>query len=80
MAFESAKQFLVHLTTLKFFDPTKLTRLLTEASNQGLGFILQQQLGGKWHVVQAGSRFLSDPESRYATIEKEMLGVTWAVI
>ena len=24
--------------------------------------------------------FLSDRESRYATIEKEMLGVTWAVI
>ena len=80
IAFESAKQLLVDLPTLKFFDPTKLTRLLTDASNKGLGFILQQQSGDKWHVVQAGSRFLTDTESRYATIEKEMLGVTWAVI
>ena len=80
IAFESAKQLLVDLPTLKFFDPTKLTRLLTDASNKGLGFILQQQWGDKWHVLQADSRFLSDPESQYATIEKEMLGVAWAVI
>ena len=30
--------------------------------------------------MQAGFHFLSDPKSWYATIEKEMLGVTWAVI
>ena len=30
--------------------------------------------------MQAGSRIFGDPESRYATIEKEMLVVTWAVI
>ena len=30
-------------------------------------------------MIQAGSRFLSDPETRYATVEKEMLGVAWAI-
>ena len=36
--------------------------------------------GDNWRIVQAGSRFLSDTETRYATIETEMLGVTWAVL
>ena len=30
--------------------------------------------------LQAGSRFLSDTESRYATIKKEVLGVSWAIL
>ena len=42
---------------------------------RGLGFVLRQQsLDGKWNVVQAGSRFLSDAENRYAMIELECLG------
>ena len=46
----------------------------------GLGFILQQkQPTGEWRVVQAGSRSLTDVETRYATIELEMLAVAWAV-
>ena len=31
-------------------------------------------------LVQAGSRFLSSVESRYAVIELEMLAVAWAVM
>jgi len=30
-------------------------------------------------LVQAGSQFLSDAESRYATIELELLAVMWAI-
>jgi len=65
--------------TLQFFDPQKPTRLCTDASRQGLGFILQQKQDDNWVLVQAGSRFLSDAESRYAIIELELLGVTWAI-
>ena len=50
-----------------------------DASRQGLGFILQQKTGDEWNLVQAGSRFLSDAETRYAVIELEMLAVCWAV-
>ena len=78
-AFDLAKIALSDVATLKFFDPAKTTRLMTDASNTGLGFVLQQKHRDTWQVIQAGSRFLSDPESRYATIEKEMLGVAWAV-
>ena len=79
-AFQKAKQFLSSAPTLAYFDPTKSTRLCTDASRNGLGFVLQQRHQDKWALVQAGSRFLSDAESRYAIIELEMLAVSWAVI
>ena len=65
---------------LSFFDATRPSRLCTDASRHGLGFILQQRTSeGIWTLIQAGSRFLTDTESRYAVIELEMLAVCWAV-
>lgn len=79
-AFLKAKQSLASAPTLSYFDPAKPTRLCTDASRHGLGFVLQQCHHDKWTLVQAGSRFLSDAESRYAIIELEMLAVSWAII
>jgi hypothetical protein len=31
-----------------------------------------------WNTVQAGSRFLSEAETRYAMIELELLAIVWA--
>ena len=78
-AFLEAKKSLTTQPALSFFDLTKPTRLSTDASRQGLGYILQQQHGESWSLVQASSRFLSDAESRYAIIELELLAVAWAV-
>ena len=76
-AFDTAKKSLTKAPTLAFFDVTKPTRLCTDASRQGLGFILQQQAATKkWALVLAGSRFLTDTESRYAIIELELLAIT----
>ena len=53
--------------------------LCTDASTHGIGLVLQQQTpAGAWVLVQAGSRFLTTGESRYAIIELEMLAVVWA--
>lgn len=80
-AFSAAKDALTSAPVLSFFDASKPTRLCTDASRQGLGFVLQQQSDdGMWNLVQAGSRFLTDAESRYAVIELEMLAVCWAVM
>ena len=69
-AFQTAKESLTDAPVLSFFDMSKPTRLCTDASHQGLGFILQQQdNSGTWSLIQAGSRFLTDAESRYAIIE-----------
>ena len=77
--FESVKQSMMSSRTLSFFDPHRATRLCTDASRQGLGFVLQQLVEGSSVLVQAGSRFLSDTESHYAVIELEMLAVSWAI-
>ena len=79
-AFEKAKLSLTSAPTLSFFDPSRPTRVCTDASRRGLGFVLQQKSNDTWVLVQAGSRFLSDPESRYAIIELELLAVSWAII
>ena len=78
-ALVTAKQSLTSAPTLSFFDPNKPTRLCTDASRQGLGFVLQQSSGDRWALIQAGSRYLSDTESCYAIIELELLGVAWAI-
>ena len=64
---------------LAYFDPTKPTRLSTDASQRGIGFILQQKKQDMWSLIQAGSRFLSGAESRYAIIEFELLAVAWSI-
>ena len=61
---------------LLFFDPGRDTRLCTDTSCQGLGFVLQQLVCETWVLVQAGSRFLLDVDSRYAVVVLEMLGVS----
>ena len=78
-AFNTVKKSLTSAPVLSYFDPKKLTRLCTDASRHGLGFVLQQKSGDAWTLVHAGSRFLSDAESRYAIIELEMLAVAWAM-
>ena len=77
--FDNAKKSLMTAPTLAFVDASKPTRLCTDASRQGLGFILQQKVEDRRVLIQAGSRFLTDPESRYAVIELELLAVVWAM-
>ena len=80
-AFAATKQALVAPQALAYYDPSRPTRLHTDASRrQGLRFVLtQKKPDNTWRTVQAGSRFLSGAESRYAVIELELLGVAWAV-
>ncbi|KAK3866862.1 hypothetical protein Pcinc_027640 [Petrolisthes cinctipes] len=64
---------------MAFFDPKLPTMLQIDAARtQGLGFVLLQKHGDYWRMVQCGSRFISDTESRYATIEMELTACVWA--
>ena len=63
-----------------YFAVDRKTILATDASHlKGLGFVLLQLVDDVWKPVQAGSRFLTPAESRYAMIELEALATCWAM-
>ena len=80
-AFAETKETLANTPILAYYDPKRQTSLHVDASRlHGLGFVLNQlQDDGSWRMVQAGSRFITETESRYAMIEIELLGIAWAV-
>jgi len=80
MAFEKCREFLSSPAVIKPYDPSLPTELLTDASRlHGLGFALLQRRGESVHLVQAGSRSITQAEKNYASIELECLGVQWAI-
>ena len=80
-AFKKVKGCLISPPDLAFFDPTLPSMLQTDASRtNGFGFVLLQRHGEVWKLVQGGSRFLTDAESRYAVIEMKLAAVLWAVM
>ena len=79
-AFQKAKAILTEPPVLQPFDPNLPTVLQTDASRtKGIGFALLQKKENKLVLVQCGSRFLSDAERRYATVELELLAVVWGI-
>ena len=79
VAMNNIKKELLQAPTLAFYQFGAPTRLETDASRQGIGFVLLQNQGGHWRLIQCGSRFLSASEGRYAMIELECLAVVWAM-
>ena len=60
-------------TTLGYYDPTKEIILQANASTTGLGAILLQDQ----KPIALASKTLTDTESRYANIERELLAVVY---
>jgi hypothetical protein len=53
--------------------------LRTDASDRGLGAVLLQEEGEQKLPVAYASRKLLQREQKYATVEKECLGLVWAI-
>ena len=51
----------------------------TDASDTALGAVLQQEQGGKLHVIGYASRTLSPSEARYCITRRELLGVVFGL-
>lgn len=54
------------------------TLLTTDDSNFAMGAVLSQGRIGSDKPIAYASRTLSDAETRYSTIEKELLAIVWA--
>lgn len=78
-AFEKCKELLVNAPLLQFPDFSKPFVLTTDASNVAIGAVLSQGEIGSDKPIAYASRTLNDAETRYSTIEKELLAIVWAV-
>ena len=91
-AFEKSKDHIISLIKngVKIFDINRLTCMRPDWSKQGIGYFLTQRhcncpsglpncCDEGWKVTLAGSRFLSDTESRYAAVEGEALAIAWGL-
>ncbi|XP_048054388.1 uncharacterized protein K02A2.6-like [Megalobrama amblycephala] len=73
------KTLLTTEPVLTFFEPSRRTKISTDASKDGLGAVLLQEEGKHWRPVAYASRTMTQAECRYAQIEKECLGLVYGV-
>ena len=77
-AFRKIKEALCQAPVLAHYSPHLETKVSADASKSGLGSVLFQKHQDKWKPVFYASRSMTNTEARYAQVEKEALGVTWA--
>lgn len=78
-SFDNLKKIIGSVTNLGYFDPQDRTLVVTDASGVGLGAVLIQFRGNQPRVICYASKSLSDVEKKYPIIEKEALGIVWAI-
>lgn len=66
------KKLLIKEPVLKFYYPTRPVKISSDASQSELGAVLMQKYG-EWQPAAYASRSITNTETRYAQIEKEML-------
>ena len=69
------------LLKLAYFNtPRSIPTAISDASSNGLGAILwQQDEHSRWTPVTCASRSLTDTEMRYSQMERQVLGVVFAI-
>ena len=67
-------------TALRYFDPSKNTILITDASEIGIAATVYQEEENKVLTpVDHASRSLTSTEQRYSAIERESLAQAWGM-
>lgn len=74
-AFDESKRLLAQAPVLAYFDPNKQLSVQSHANSKEIGDIFLQEGQPLCHV----SRALTDTESRYAIIEKDMLAIAYVL-
>ncbi|KAL3069506.1 hypothetical protein niasHT_033892 [Heterodera trifolii] len=79
-AFEKAKQILLSDLALTHFDPNLQIIVTADASNSGIGATISHRFpDGKEKVFHHAARTLTKTEQAYSQIEKEGLGLIFAI-
>ena len=74
-AFQDLKQALAGADVMDYFNPSRHTEVLVDASPLGVAAILMQE----GHVICYSSRALTETEQRYSQTDREMLAVVFGV-
>ena len=74
-AFDSVKESIATKATLAYFDSSKPVIIQTDASKRGVGATLLQD----GRPVAYASKSLTETESNYCNIEREMLGIVFGL-
>ena len=77
ISFENLKKQVANIVELRHFDIHRDTRIVCDASHNGLGAVLEQLNSDGWRPVSFASRYLNAAEKNYSTNELEMLAVVW---
>ena len=79
-SFENLKKKITQIPCLAHYNADLPNVVTTDASLNGLGATLwQRQSDGNMKPIAFASRFLSDPEKKYAINELELLAVVWGL-
>lgn len=73
-SFEKLKKILTESPVLKYPNFEKRFQLVTDASGEALGAVLQQD----GHPICFASRTLNDHERNYSATERELLAIVWS--
>ena len=73
------QQKCMEATSLVPWSSERETRVTTDASDVGLGAVLEQKVNDTWRPVEFWSRKLKPAETRYSATDKEWLAVVEAV-
>lgn len=82
IAFNSLKKSLCSVPILGYFDNSKRTRVIADASPVGLGAVLVQfndSYDNEPIIISYASKSLSPTERRYCQTEKEALAIVWSI-
>ncbi|XP_058838582.1 uncharacterized protein K02A2.6-like isoform X2 [Topomyia yanbarensis] len=78
-SFDQLKDLIGSTKHLGYYDPKDRTLVVTDASGVGLGAVLIQFKENIPRIISYASKSLTETEKKYPAIEKEALGIVWAV-
>ena len=77
-AFKNILEALHNFTENRHFVSGRETRLVCDASRDGIGCALEPETPDGWATISYASRFLSSCENKYSVNELELLAAVWA--
>lgn len=78
-AFEKCRQSILNATTLSHPVHGAPLSIMTDASDVGLGAVLQQKVNNRWKPLAFYSKSMSPTQRRYSVYDRELLAIYTAV-